>query len=204
MNSFLKFSLGLGVVVLIAAAALYILGSERGRHTTSLVIDAPPATVFTYLTESEQLKKWVDGLVEIEPLGDLTNEVGARSRVTSKSNDRMVEAEEKIIRYQQDELYSVQSTNEFRVQTSRFELEPKDNQTKLTYRVVVANRGLGKILGVFAQTPIQEQIESDARRLKELIEGHPLPPTIDEAEFSGAVSTETATPAATTGPDGKQ
>lgn len=204
MNSILKFLLGLGVVVLIAAAVLYILGSERGLHTTSLIIDAPPATVFTYLTDTEQLKKWVDGLVDIEPLGELTNELGARSLVTSKSKGRLVEAEEEIIRYEQDERISVQSTNEFRVQTSIFELEPKDDQTKLTFRMRVANRGLGKFLGVFDKTPIQDQIESDARRLKELIEGQPLPSTLDDAEFSGSVSTENTTPDATNSPDDKQ
>ncbi len=204
MNSFLKIAIGLGVVVVTAAAALYILGSERGRHSTSLVIDAPPATVFAYLTDPERLKQWVTGLVEMEPLGDLTGEIGARSLVTSNSNGRTVEAEEEIIRFQQDVLYSVQSTNEFQVQTSRFELEPKDNQTKLTYRVVVANRGFGKFLGVFDQTPIQEQIETDARRLKELIESQSLPPTIDDAEFSGSISTETTTPATNSSPDDQQ
>jgi uncharacterized protein YndB with AHSA1/START domain len=203
MNSFLKFSIGLGVFVLTAAAALYILGSERGTHSTSLIIDASPATVFTYLTDTEQLKKWVDGLVDIEPLGDKTREVGAKSRVTSNSNGREVEAEEEVIRYEPNELYSVQSTNQFRVQTSRFELEPKDDQTKLTYRVLVANRGLGKFLSVFDQTPIQENMESDARRLKELIEGHPLPPTIGEAAFSGSPTGEDSTPA-TTNPDDNQ
>lgn len=204
MNSFLKFTLGVGVVVLVAAVALYIIGSERGRHSTSLMIDATPATVFAYLTNAEHSKKWIDGLVDVEPMGELTNQVGAKFRVTSMSNGREVESEEQIIRFQPDELYSVQSTNEFRVQTSRYELEPKDNQTKLTYRVVVANRGLGKFLGVFDRTPIQEIIESDARRLKELIEGQALPPTIGDAAFSGAVTTDATEPETKTSPDDKQ
>lgn len=201
MNNFYKFLLGIGVLALTIVAALYILGNKRERHTTSLLIDAPPATVFTYLTDSEQLKKWVGGLVEIEPLGDIFNEVGARSRVTTTSNGRTVETEDAIIRYEENELFSVQSIAGFRIQTTIFKLEPKDNgQTQLSYRMIVANRGFGKFIGPFIQSPIQEKIENDARRLKDLIERQSISSTIDDEDL-GSVSTENATPAATTSPD---
>ena len=205
MNSFYKFLLGVGVLAVIVIAALYILGSKRDRHSTTLLIDVPPATVFGYLTDSEKLKKWVGGLVEVEPMGDLSNEVGARTRVTVMSNGRAVESEDEIIRYEVNELFSVQSTAELRIQTSIFQLEPKDNgKTQLTYKMWVSNNKIRKILGPFIQTAAQEKIEIDARKLKDLIERQSISSTLDEEEYSGSVSTENDSPAATISPDDDQ
>ena len=138
-------------------------------------------------------------------MGDLANDVGARSRVIVESNGRTVETEDEIIRYEANELFSVQSTADFRIKTSIFQLEPKDDdKTKLTYKLWVSNRGFGKLLGPFIQTADQEKIEIDARRLKDLIERQSISSALGDEEYSGTVSADNALPAASTSPDEDQ
>jgi uncharacterized protein YndB with AHSA1/START domain len=66
-------------LVLLSAAVLFAMGhrANAGRLDTSIEIQAPPATVWAWLNDSDKLKQWVSWLVEIRPVGPQTG-VGAK------------------------------------------------------------------------------------------------------------------------------
>lgn len=178
MGRALKISISLAVVLATAACALWIVGGKRMRYSTSLLIDAPPAEVFTHLTDADLMKKWMDGLVTIEPVDVPLNQIGAKAKVVFESGGKQIEYNDEIIRYEEAKLLSVKAKNRLVTLTSIYRLEPKEEggKTYLTYVVKSTHQGIGKLLAPFIRSPIEDKIVSDAQRLKTLVEsstGHP-------------------------------
>lgn len=171
-----KLLITLLIVAGVAASSLWIIGGKKNEYSTSLVIDAQPQQVFPYLTQPDLLKSWIDGLAEVSelvkpPEEKLPSPAVTTPRVFRSANGKQIRFQDEIIRFDPDKLVSVQSRNGSHVITSIYQLELKeDNKTSLTYRVKTANRGVGRFLAPLNSTNIQEQMENDARSLKELVE----------------------------------
>lgn len=186
-----RFFLFLFVAALIALAGLWILGNKKSDYSTSVVIDAHPSQVFPYLTQPDRLKQWLTGLEQVDeilppPAADEYTSPPKMIR-TWNLNGTRTSFNDLVIRYNLDEMVSVQSSNANQVVTSIYELDLKDaNKTLLTYQVKSTNVGLGRLLAVFRSTDIESTIARDARKLKELVEKNEPPstgPADDEASF---------------------
>lgn len=174
MSRSLKTVLVLVVVLLTTAAALWIIGSQRARYSTSLMIEAAPARVFSHLTDAELMKQWVDGLVDVQPINDLPNQVGAKTRIVMKSAGKTIELDDEVIRYEENELLSVKANNRTMTLVSIYRLKPtEEGNTYLTMVVKKSHQGIGKFMAPFMSSSLQEKITSDAQRLKSLVESNP-------------------------------
>ena len=171
MSTSMKLLLTVGLLVLLGGAAVWIYGGKKQHYETDLTINATPGQIYSYLTDTEQVKKWVDGLMDVEPINELVGQEGARARVTRNENGKVVEFEDEILRREQDKLLSVRLTNSTLVTTSIYKLEPKnEQQTVFRYTVKSENVGLGRFLAPFGKDETQMRIEKDAQNLKELVE----------------------------------
>ena len=164
-------------VIVIAAVCLWIIGGKSTTHSTRLVIDAAPASVFPFLTDGEKVKQWGDGIIEVGTFEDpeLTPEFSSSptyKRIVTRGQED-IEYTDAILRYQADEYFSIQSSNSNVVQTSIFNLSNSGanvNQTQFEYRVKTTHVGMGRLFAPFAEDLVEERIISEAKNLKELVE----------------------------------
>ncbi len=229
-----KFLVAVAILAGVVGYGLWLAGSRRSVCETSLVINAPPETVFKWITEPELQKQWVSGLTEFHPIDDDISARDSRSRVIFDIDGQEIEFENRVLRNSLDEeeaepsffgeptaarqsednlneqqpegmsrfadealrateqrieegqdfamppdpfpdsqvlFFSVKSRNSRQVRVSVFTIDSKDNERSyVTYRIRSNNLGIGKLMSVFRSEDLQEKIENDARKLKELIE----------------------------------
>lgn len=177
-----KTVLSILLVVAIVSAALWILGGKRSEYSTALSIDAPSAAIFPYLTQPERLKSWTTGLSEVSELlpapkvdGIASGRVKKTPRVITKPDGSQVRYEDQVIRYEENLSISVQSSNPQQVITYIYQLEPRDGQTFLSYRIKTSSLGVGRLLAPISSNDFQDRIDTDIRKLKTLVESSPHP-----------------------------
>lgn len=78
MKWLVRIVLGIVVLVLVALLALFAAGRRPGAGSTasSIVIERPPAEVWTWITEPGKVKQWVGWLVEIKDVPEGPPQVG--------------------------------------------------------------------------------------------------------------------------------
>ncbi len=64
--------------------------------TSEVTINKPIKEVFDFITDAEQLGKWLSGLVEFEILSGKVGEVGAETRQVFQRNGKRVEFKQRI------------------------------------------------------------------------------------------------------------
>ena len=183
MSAIGKTVLTILLVLAIVGAALWILGGKQAEYSTGLSIDAPPEAVFPYLTQPERLKNWVEGLVEVAEFVPAPKADGLASappaektlRVMSNPNGSQAHSQDQVIRYEENLSISIQSTSPQRVVTYIYQLEPKNGQTFLSYRIRTNSSGAGRFLAAISGNDFQDRIDTDIRKLKALVESSELP-----------------------------
>jgi uncharacterized membrane protein len=169
------------LALLVSGAGLWISGGKKGEYSTSLVVDAHPSQVFPYLTDSERIKQWMNELTQIEELIPPQDDEGlpVPTKITSRvmvENGKNVVYQDEVIRFSKDKMISIQSSNDAKVITFIFLIEPhKKLKTKVDYRIKESNIGTGRIFAPLRKSTWQAKIEDDLQRLKELIEENETP-----------------------------
>lgn len=158
----------------LGVAAVWILGGKQREYSTGLEIKAAPESVFYLLTNPDAQKKWSSGL---EVVGQYTSaenssvgETVKTARVVKDAAGNQTTFEDQVIRFEQNKSLSVQSVNSSGVMTSIYQLEAKDGQTYLTYRVKQDHTGLGRFWAPLVEDNTQLKIDGDIRKLKEIAE----------------------------------
>ena len=178
MNLSTRIFLSLTIVLLVVAAGLWIIGGKKNEYATETTINASPESVFPYLTQAGHMKKWVSGLTNVEDLTPLKeNDNGVRGgkktlRVVKDDEGNQTRYDDEVIRFEDGKAVSVQSTNSSEKVTRIFQLDLNEGKTVLNYRVKTENAGIGRMTAVFQKNDYGSQIESEARKLKELVEAN--------------------------------
>jgi uncharacterized protein YndB with AHSA1/START domain len=163
--------------VVVAVAALGLLGFRQGAGVNSgeVVITLPSSEVWRYMSDPQSVKRWVGGLVKLEPLAGTHLQVGARDRMVvqmgaSRSEllsvvtsvepgrrlaQRIVSGQGEWLRFEEDATFSLDDAN---------------GGTRL--RVVARTRysGFGRLLEPLVTVAAQQKLRADLARLKELVE----------------------------------
>jgi uncharacterized membrane protein len=178
------------IVVLIGGSSLWLIGGKKIEHSTSLVIDAQPQQVFPYLIESDRLIQWVSGLESVEDLemAETGDPAIITERIMDDGSGKQVQFDDEVIRHEPDELLSVQSSNSSKIITAIYQLEStEEEKTQLNYRIKISHTSLGRFLAPFQKPNIQQRMEDDLRRLKDLVVNSPSAQT-NTAEEMGPPS----------------
>ena len=177
MSSFKKVLLYVITFVIGAIVVLYMLGGKTYTFEASVSIAAPPSVVFGYLTDTEKIKKWVGGVVEIEPLTTQGHEVGAQSRVILENAGMRVEFVDEVLQTVPSETLLTladnsmfQARNAYRLEATKFGTDGSQVGTRLSLKMEVKQKGFYRFMSPFLKSKIGPKLQSDLDRLKGLVE----------------------------------
>ncbi|MDA8563410.1 SRPBCC family protein [Mariniblastus sp.] len=167
---------GLLVLVIIAAAALWIMGGKKKENQTSLEFDASPAQIWPYLTEPNGIGQWFGGLVSVDPITAPSSEPDAAPappvrRIVQAPDGTQKEYKDQILRFVPQQILSLKSRSAGQTITWVYQLDAMVNdRTNVTLRVVESPSGLDRLLAPLNQDFYLDQIETDIRKLKQVVE----------------------------------
>lgn len=173
MKTSTRFFLFLSIFVIVVVSGIWIWGGKKHEYVAKLLIDRQPQQVFSYLTQPDSLMQWVSGLKSVEelsPAKGAASRAEKTQRVVKETSGNQTHFQDQVIRFEQDELLTVQSTNGTEIITSIFQLEPTAGKTQLTYRVKIEYVGFGRLLAPFQKHELESKIETEAIKLKKLVE----------------------------------
>ena len=175
MNSLVKFLLFLVIAVGIATGCLWFLGGKKQEYSTVVSINASPDQVYPYLIEPERVKKWRSELVEIRPLNEGPVELGSKSVSTIQFNGRFRDFKDEVIRFQENQVFTVRSRAPNTILSSIFKLENESGKTGLSYQIKLTTRGFDRLFVPFQNTELrQQEMVRDALALKKIVESEIL------------------------------
>ncbi len=171
-----KLMLWIFLIVTFAVSGLWLAGGQKIESSATINIAAAVDDVFPFLLEPEKLKAWVYGLEDVARLTPQDNS-GSRSRPPGLSrtlthDGTATQFDDEVIRYEKNELLSVQSTNSNQTVTSIFKLKPSGNETRLSCRVTITYHGIGRLVSPLKKDEFhhRKRIDENMRALKQLIE----------------------------------
>ena len=170
MNDSTKYLIYFVVILLLATGAMWFVGGQKQEYSTEMTIDAPPSRVFRYLSDPELLKKWSSDIVEIEPFEGEQSNVGAMAELVVETEGRQTTMRQQVIKFAQDEMISLQRSNDQLLSTSIFRLIDQGEETNLTYRVKESRVGPSRVTGFFSGGDRQAIIDEEIGKLKQLVE----------------------------------
>jgi hypothetical protein len=110
---------------------------------TKIVIDAPPETVFHVLTDPVLSKEWLKGSVEtILAYGPL-DRPGARFKQRFRQGQRWTEYEGHLTEYIPGRVFAAEINNGPFVSRGKYEVEPHDQKTMLSFSIHFEGRTFG-------------------------------------------------------------
>lgn len=175
---FVKILLVLIVLALGVVGALYAAGGNEIQLVVTKEISAKKKDIYKLMTDPESVKKWVEGVKKIEPLGDITeHKTGARSKITVEVEGTEIEMEDEVTFARTDHETEIKMTSEMFDVVQRFKLDFKDGAGLSSEIVVLTQtykckfKGMYRLMAPFAKTAIEEQLNKNLEALKKLAEG---------------------------------
>ena len=168
------------VLLIIAAAALWIMGGKKKENQTSLEFDASPEQIWPYLTEPNGIGQWFGGLVSIDPITAPSADPTAAPappvrRIIQAADGSQKEYNDQILRFVPQQILSLKSHCAGETITWVYQLDPMVNdRSNVTLRVVKSSSGLDRLLAPFNHDTYLNQIESDIRKMKQVVEASNL------------------------------
>ena len=137
----------------------------------SLVIKKMPAQVFTYLNNTDHLKKWLSGLVDIEALTEGGNRVGAKTKQRYQENGREFEMFEEILIYEPNQRVKIKGNADFFSLQAEYRLSEVPEGTRLDFESSTRFHSFFlRLLSPLMAGAAKKRIKADLGRLKNLVE----------------------------------
>jgi uncharacterized protein YndB with AHSA1/START domain len=156
--------------LVLTVTILWIIGGYTTTAQTSITISAPPAKVFPFLTETDKLKKWLDGVTEITPLNGEEFRVGAKSRVIVEKDGNRLELEDEVVRLEENRLLELQMGCSMFDMTNRYEITQDGDKTQLRQTVITNYKGFVRIFVPFIGKAVDRKLAEDLERLRKVVE----------------------------------
>ncbi len=171
MRATIVVALAVAVLLVLAAATLYLLGGRKRTFRAEVRIDGSADEVWPWLVEPERLERWIGGLVESRPLGDGGLRVGARSVETIEEGDRRSEMTTEVVALDPARLLAVRLESGVLTGRNRLELWPAgDGATLLRQTLTVRYRGAARMFGPFLGGTVRRKLDADLDRLRASVE----------------------------------
>ncbi|NNE41454.1 MAG: hypothetical protein HKN14_11125 [Marinicaulis sp.] len=145
-------------------------------------INAPVATVFSWLEDNDRLRQWIPNLIEDEALIETPERVGSRFRQVYLENGKRMEMTGEITEFVENERMRVDITgNMFDLDVEYTVLAITDSKTELTQNTEIQFKG---IMRLFA--PIMSLMSKFSSQDPQA-EAHEKLKTMAEAEYQAGI-----------------
>ena len=140
------------------------------RFTNTITIDRPPATVFAYLANLENLPEWNYALAETRKLTPGPVGVGSRylqTRTIPVHAEEMLE----ITEFVQNQKLTIDGTLNSFPATVTYTLDPTGNTTTLTNTIDLRTPGALNLLAPIALSRIKSAVAANLAELQQTLHG---------------------------------
>ncbi len=139
------------------------------QHEISVHLNCTPAQVFAYLVDPQKLLLWQSDLISSEILtaGPLLE--GSRFQEVRRIGRRETEIRGQISDFEPDRCLATRTETKPEASV-RYELEPEEGGTLLTYTFNLRAAGLMRLLEPILGSSIRKGTEADLARLRQLVE----------------------------------
>ncbi len=154
------------------------------RVSVDVEIARPVADVFEHVADPANLSGWVAEAGESEALGDTPVAPGSRFRVQTVIGARLtaLNIEYEVTEYEVNAAFGYRSVAGIYPIRGRYEFEPSEGGTRLTYREESEPPGiLYWLVRPLVVRGIRRRLAADLRTLKKLLEGDQESPEADES-----------------------
>lgn len=179
------------VLLLIAVAALWIIGGKKKENQTSLEFDASPEQIWPYLIEPDGINQWFSDLVSIDPITEPSTNPNAAPappvrRTLQAADGSQKEYEDQILRFIPQQILSLKSRCAGETITWIYQLDAMvENRTVVTLRAVQSASGIDRFLAPLNEDGRLNQIEVDIRNLKRVVEANAPKKSLDDTAGDG-------------------
>jgi len=139
----------------------------------SVTINRPPEAVFAYLVDGEKCTEWRPGVLDIKRI---SGEGGVGTRYAQGVRGpmgRMISADYEVTACEPNAHLEFQTVTGPARPHGRYDLEPVDGSTRLTFAL---DAKVGGLAGLFMSGMVQKTMDSEVKaieRLKTVLEGQP-------------------------------
>ena len=169
MSTLTKLLMLLGIGLFLAAASVWFIGGKKKEYNDIRTIKAQAYQVFPYLVDPELKKKWRPDIVDMHLVSDEMEE-GANLRTVVEVEGGTIEFEDRVIRYQKNELVAIKSRSDEISSTSFARLKAKGQETEIDFRRIIKLGGVTRFTSVFGEDLNPRLLEEDLSRLIKLVE----------------------------------
>lgn len=138
--------------------------------TTTVDIAASASEVFPWLIEPDLLARWIGGFVSSEALTYGPTRAGSRSRDVIEDNGRRMVIETEITEFVAERRLSVHIRSNMHESDDRYDLEPLDSATRVTYVSDLRLKGPMRLLSRMIAPQLRARAERDLASLRERVE----------------------------------
>jgi len=140
------------------------------RVETSVRVERPPAEVFAFISEPENLPRWDPAIREVRrkepgPVGP-----GSGLIVTAQEGGRSVAIDSEVVEFERDRLFGVAATFSGVPLRLRWRLEPDGSGTRVTAEGEAELGGLLVLAGGFVRGIVSERLSRAHANLKRILE----------------------------------
>ncbi|MGI9519119.1 MAG: SRPBCC family protein [Pirellulaceae bacterium] len=177
MKPFLRILVATIGLLVIAGGALFLVGGKQFPVIAETRIDASPDQVFWRLIDPDEVKKWVAGLEQIEPLTEGGHRVGARAKLTMAQGNSRFELEDEVLQSVPNQSLVVRMSGNMVQSISAVQLTSDRDATVVRQIGYFTPRGFFRLTAPFAHHEVQQKMQDDLTRLKSLVEAAPTTST---------------------------
>jgi carbon monoxide dehydrogenase subunit G len=153
------------------------VGEREIEHSCEIVINTPPAHVFTILTDLEQyLARWAKGPIAAKKLTDGPTTSDTRVEVTARIAGFRIRSPYTVTASERDQRFAgkgiagpVRFSEEYRLQAEH----DSGDRTRLRYEMRAEPRGILRLARKPIAGPLRRLLDSDPERFKMLVETTP-------------------------------
>ena len=139
------------------------------KFTNTITIDRPPAAVFAYLADLENLPRWNYAISETRKTSDGPVGVGSRYRQTRTLPTRSEEAFE-VTEFEPDRRLSIRGALGPFHSEATYLLAPTDDGTVLTNAMNLRPSGALRLVAPLAASRIKSAVAANLEALKQILE----------------------------------
>ena len=171
----------LGALLALAVVGLFLASRRRdaGVNDVTVEIARPPAQVFRWLAERDLARKWVGGLLAIEPLTEGAVRLGLKERALVVLGSERMALEMEVVDFEEGRRIRYQVTGLERpsigfTEVVDFTVEPSETGTRFrAFGRMRYHRRLLRLFEPLMTRRAQRKFQEDVRRLKTLVEAEP-------------------------------